>query len=112
MFNGTHLIIYSTAPEADRRFFADVLDMPNVDAGGGWLIFALPTCELGVHPHETSGAHEIYFLCEDIEATRAKLKDAGVESDEAIDQGYGIESYFRLPGGSRVGFYQPRHAQP
>ena len=112
MFTRTHLIIYSTDAEADRRFFAEVLGMPNVDAGGGWLIFSLPKAELGIRPHESSGAHEIYFHCDDIVETREKLARAGVDSDDPIDQGYGIESYFRLPGGARVGFYQPRHALP
>ncbi len=112
MFNGTHLIIYSQDPVADRAFFADVLDFKNIDAGDGWLIFALPTCELGIHPHQSSAGHEIYFLCDDINETKAKLNAAGVECEDPVDQGYGIESYFNLPGGSRVGFYQPRHAQP
>ncbi len=112
MFSGTHLIIYSKDAEADRKFLSDVVGFDHVDAGGGWLIFSLPPAELGCHPHAASGAHEIFFLCDDVNEARKTLSDAGVESAEPVDQGYGIESSFLLPGGSQVGFYQPKHSQP
>lgn len=112
MITGAHVIIYSTDAEADRAFFRDVLDFPHVDVGGGWLIFRLPPSELAVHPHDTSGAHAVYLMCDELAAARRKLTDAGVETDDPVDEGWGILTAFRLPGGSKVGLYQPRHASP
>ena len=79
MFNGAHVVIYSTDAEADRRFFRDVLKLDNVDVGGGWLIFALPPSEVAFHPHETSTAHDFYFMCDDIETSCARLAKEGVD---------------------------------
>ena len=112
MFNGAHVVIYSTDAEADRRFFRDVLKLDNVDVGGGWLIFALPPSEVAFHPHETSTAHDFYFMCDDIEAACARFAKEGVDYSEPVDEGWGILSSFVLPGGGTVGFYQPRHARP
>ena len=112
MFNGAHVIIYSQDAEADRRLFKDVLKLSNVDVGGGWLIFALPPAEAAFHPHEKSHAHELYLMCDDIELSRRSLSDAGVSSAEVTDEGWGLLSSFMLPGGSSIGFYQPRHARP
>lgn len=112
MFNGAHVVIYSTNAEADRAFFRDVLKLGNVDAGDGWLIFALPPAELAVHPHETSGAHEFFLMCDDISTTRADLISEGVTCTDIQDEGWGLLSSFVLPGGSQIGFYQPRHARP
>ncbi|MFY0614342.1 MAG: extradiol dioxygenase [Hyphomicrobiaceae bacterium] len=112
MFNGAHVIIYSTDAEADRQFFADVLNLPNVDVGGGWLIFALPPSEVAFHPHEKSDAHELYLMCDNIEDCRRQLSEAGVLSSEVDDEGWGLLSSFKLPGGATVGFYQPRHERP
>lgn len=112
MFNGAHVMIYSQDGEADRAFFRDVLRMPHVDAGRGWLIFALPPSEAAIHPHETSRAHELYLMCDDIEAARADLSGRGVSTTDVTDEGWGLLSSFTLPGGSTVGFYQPRHARP
>lgn len=112
MFNGAHVVIYSKDAEADRRFFRDVLQMRNVDAGGGWLIFALPSAEAAFHPHDSSRAHELYFMCDDVESCRQQLAKHGVACAPVSDEGWGLLSSFRLPGGGSIGFYQPRHARP
>jgi hypothetical protein len=107
---GAHTILYSREAEADRAFLRDVLGFPSVDAGGGWLIFRLPPGEVAVHPAEESGAVELYLVCDDVEATVAKLAGAGVSFDGPIsDQGWGRLSTFRLPGGGRIGLYEARH---
>ena len=84
----------------------------HIDVGGGWLIFALPPSEVAVHPHASSSAHEIYLMCDDIAAVRDVLLKKGVASAEPVDEGWGILSSFDLPGGSTIGFYQPRHERP
>lgn len=110
MINGAHVIVYSRDAEADRRFFQDVLDFPHVDAGGGWLIFKLPPAEVAVHPADGAEAHELYFMCDDVEATIADLTARGVEFTQPVsDEGWGRLTRFRLPGGSEVGLYEPRH---
>ncbi|NLU74720.1 extradiol dioxygenase [Streptomyces sp. HNM0575] len=112
MINGGHVIIYSRDAEADRAFFRDVLEYPHVDAGGGWLIFKLPPAEIAVHPVDTEGseAHEFYFMCDDVEATVARLTAEGVEFTQPVtDAGWGRLTRFRLPGGGEVGMYEPRH---
>ena len=110
MINGIHAIIYSPDAEQARGFFRDVLGLASVDAGHGWLIFALPPAELGIHPDEGSGRHELYLMCEDIHAAVAKLKDKGVEfTGPVADQGWGLLTRLRIPGGGEMGLYQPRH---
>ena len=111
---GTHAIIYSTDAEADRRFFQDVLGLRSVDAGGGWLIFALPPAELAVHPAEPANtSHELYLLCDDIEATVTELEGKGVSVEHPlVDQRWGRLAFIGLPSGGRLGIYQPRHPQP
>lgn len=112
MFNGAHIVIYSTDAEADRSFMRDVLKLDHVDVGDGWLIFALPPGEAAFHPHQSSQAHELYLMCDDLEKTRQTLLTAGVTTSEPNDEGWGILSSFHLPGGGKVGFYQPRHDRP
>ncbi|MEZ5776808.1 MAG: hypothetical protein R3E44_00455 [Paracoccaceae bacterium] len=112
MFNGAHVVIYSSDAQADRHFLRDVLDLQSVDAGDGWLIFALPPAEVAFHPHESSHAHEFYLMCDDVHQVREKLLAAGVESAEPVDEGWGVLSSFRLPGRGLIGFYQPRHERP
>lgn len=112
MINGAHCIIHSTDADADRAFFKDVLGLPHVDAGRGWLIFGLPPSEVAVHPADTNGGHQVYLMCEDIEAFRAAVKARGVESDDVADQGWGLVTKVHLPGGGTLGVYQPRHARP
>jgi predicted enzyme related to lactoylglutathione lyase len=110
MINGAHMVIYSRDPEADRAFFQDVLNYPHVDVGGGFLIFKLPPAEITVHPHRTSLAHELYFMCDDIEATMKELTAKGIEFTEGIiDEGWALLTRLRMPGGSEVAVYQPRH---
>jgi catechol 2,3-dioxygenase-like lactoylglutathione lyase family enzyme len=112
MINGAHVIIYSTDAEADRAFLRDVLGFRNVDVGGGWLIFALPESEVAVHSAEKNGAHELYLMTDDLEMEIAKLADAGVVCDPVQDQGYGLVTAIALPGGGKLGLYEPRHARP
>jgi len=108
-----HAIVYSPEAEKVRAFFADVLRMPSVDAGGGWLIFALPPAELAVHPAIAEPRHELYLMCDDIEATLAELRDRGVEvARDVSDQGWGLLAAIRLPDGSDFPIYEPRHPSP
>jgi len=108
MINGAHTIVYSQDADADRAFFKDVLGFPAVDAGRGWLLFALPPSELAVHPSEGS-SHELYLMCDELAATMAELEAKGVAFEEASDQGWGVLTHLTLPGGGRVGLYEPRH---
>lgn len=109
MINAAHLIIYSTDAEADRAFFKDVLKYPNVDAGGGWLIFKLPPAEVAVHPDKENGAHELYLMCDDLKKTMAELKAKKVKCDKPMDLPWGVLTYFKMPGGGSLGLYQPKH---
>ena len=120
MINGVHLVLYSRDPEADRAFFRDVLGFGSVDAGDGWLIFALPPAELGVHPgdgkfverhaeHELSGSI-VYLMCDDLRSTIETLHAKGAAATEIVEAGWGITTTVRLPGGGGLGLYQPRHA--
>jgi len=112
MISGAHMIIYSSDPEADRPFLRDVLGLTHVDAGEGWLIFALPPSEIAIHPAEESGRHEIFLICEDIEAFVAEVERRGHQTGAVEDHGWGLLSPLALPGGGRVGVYEPRHARP
>src|SRR6201985_3010297 len=110
MITGAHAIIPPEDPDGVRAFFADVLGMPSVDAGGGWLIFALPPAELAVHPADRDGRHELYLMCDDIHATLAELRSKGAEvARDVADQGWGLLAAIRLPDGSEFPIYQPRH---
>jgi hypothetical protein len=112
MITGLHAIVFS--PEADkvRAFFADTLGFSSVDAGGGWLIFAMPPAELAVHPAGES-RHELYLMCDDIHETLAGLRAKGVEvAQEVSDQGWGLLAAIRLPDGAQFPIYQPRHPSP
>jgi catechol 2,3-dioxygenase-like lactoylglutathione lyase family enzyme len=110
VINGSHVIVFSRDADADRAFFADVLEQPHVDAGGGWLIFKLPPAEVAVHPSEGSVECDLYFMCDDVEETVRDLRDKGVQfTQEISDERWGRVTRFRLPGGSEVGLYEPRH---
>ncbi|MGI5288444.1 VOC family protein [Nonomuraea polychroma] len=116
MINGAHLILYSRDADADRAFLRDVLGYPNVDAGGGWLIFKLPRgrfpvpSEVAVHPTDAAETHQLYLMCDDLERTMEELRAKGVEfSDPVSDQGWGLLAAITLPGGGRLGLYEPRH---
>ncbi len=112
MINGAHIVLYSKDPEADREFLRDVLELPNVDVGNGWLIFGLPPSEVAVHPAESSGKHELYFMCADIEAFRTEMESRSIAVSDVRDEGWGLLCAVTLPGGGEVGVYQPRHARP
>ena len=113
MITGVHAIVFSPEAEKVRAFFKDVLGLASVDAGGGWLIFALPPAELAVHPAESDGRHELYLMCDDIHATLAELRGKGVEvARDVADQGWGLLAAIRLPDGSEFPIYEPRHPPP
>ena len=109
MISGAHIILYSKDAEADRAFLRDVLGFPHVDAGHGWLIFALPPGEVAVHPAEDNGKHELYFLCEDLAGEIAALNGKGVVCSQVHQERWGAITQIRLPGGGEIGLYQPRH---
>jgi catechol 2,3-dioxygenase-like lactoylglutathione lyase family enzyme len=119
MITGTHAIIYATDADRARAFFRDVLELPNVDAHGGWLIFKLPPAELGIHPAAPpgdpatgapSGHHELYLMCDNVEATVEELTAKGVEFTAPIEeQGFGLLARLRVPGAGEIGLYQPKH---
>ena len=112
MIIGAHSIIYSSNPDADRAFLRDVLKLPNVDVGDGWLIFGLPPAEVAVHPSDKNGVHEFYLMCDDVEAFVAEMKKSQIACAPVQDQGWGLLAHLTLPGGGRLGIYQPRHARP
>ena len=112
MITGAHVMIYDAEAEALRAFFRDVLELPAVDAGGGWLILKLPPAELGVHPAEGQGPTELYFMCDDLERALARLRGKGVECAEPSAASWGVQTTVTAPGGRRIGLYEPRHARP
>ena len=112
MITGAHSIIYSTNAEADRAFFRDVLKLTNVDVGDGWLIFGLPPAEIAVHPSDKDDVHEFYLMCDDIEAFAAEMEQQKITCGPVNDMGWGLLTQLTLPGGGKVGVYQPRHARP
>ena len=110
MITGAHVVIYSKQAEDVRALFRDTLGLKSVDAGDGWLIFGLPPAEAAVHPTDGPSQHELYLLCDDINATVEELNAKGVEFSKPIsDQGWGLLATARLPGGSELGIYEPRH---
>jgi hypothetical protein len=112
LITGAHSIIYSKRAEADRAFLRDVLGLPNVDVGEGWLIFGLPPAEVAVHPSSKNDLHEFYLMCDDVEAFIAAMKKHKLACSKAQDLGWGILTQLTLPGGGKLGVYQPRHARP
>ena len=112
MITGAHSIIYSKNAEADRAFLRDVLGLPNVDVGGGWLIFGLPPAEVAVHPSDENGVHEFFLMCDDVEAFIAEMKDRGITCGPVQNPRWGTLTEVMLPGGGKLGVYQPRHARP
>jgi catechol 2,3-dioxygenase-like lactoylglutathione lyase family enzyme len=109
---GAHSILYSRNAEADRAFLRDVLGLPGVDVGAGWLIFGLPPAEVAVHPSEKNDVHEFYLMCDDVAAFVAGMDERGVRCDPVQDMGWGVLTQVTLPAGGKVGVYQPRHARP
>jgi catechol 2,3-dioxygenase-like lactoylglutathione lyase family enzyme len=109
MISGAHVIVYSKDAEADRAFFRDVLGFKSVDAGHGWLIFALPPGEAAFHPSDESNKHELYFMCGDLKAEMASLAKKGVRCSPVHEERWGSITKMRLPGGGEIGLYQPKH---
>ena len=109
MINGAHIIVYSKDPESDRAFFRDILGFPAVDAGHGWLIFALPPAEAAFHPAEKDEAHELFFMCDDLKATMESLKVKKVKCGSVKEERWGNLTTISLPGGGKIGLYQPKH---
>lgn len=112
MIIGAHAIIYSTSPDKDRAFLRDVLKLTHVDVGGGWLIFGLPPAEVAVHPSDKNDVHELYLICDDIDALVAEMQRNHVPCAPVQKQDWGLLTHLTLPGGGRLGVYQPRHARP
>jgi len=112
MITGAHAILYSTDADADRAFLRDVLGFPHVDAGEGWLIFRLPPAEVAVHPSDENDAHELFLMTDDVEALVASMAGRGIAATPISEQGWGRLTQVTLPGGGKLGIYQPRHASP
>jgi catechol 2,3-dioxygenase-like lactoylglutathione lyase family enzyme len=112
MVTGAHAIIYSKDADADRAFFRDVLGFPSTDAGGGWLIFALPPSEVAVHPTDGAGGHELYLMCDDIAGLVRALGRKRVACSPVHEERWGALVHLTLPSGGRLGIYEPRHPRP
>jgi catechol 2,3-dioxygenase-like lactoylglutathione lyase family enzyme len=116
VITGAHTVIYADDAEAARAFFHEVLELDAVDAGDGWLVFALPPAEVAFHPLNgtpPSGGHSLFLLCDDVRATVDELTERGVEFTSAIsDEGWGLVTRFRVPGAGEIGLYEPRHPRP
>jgi catechol 2,3-dioxygenase-like lactoylglutathione lyase family enzyme len=117
VISGVHALVYVDDGDAARAFFRDVLGFAYVDSGDGWLIFALPPAEVGVHPGpgwgRTPGDHELFLMCHDVEQAVSELERKGVEFLSPVtDEGWGLATRFRIPGGGELGLYQPKHASP
>ncbi len=112
MITGAHSIIYSKNPEADRAFLRDVLHFPNVDVGGGWLIFGLPPSEVAVHPSDNNNVHEFYLMCDNVDTLVAEMKKHNIACSEVRHMDWGSLTQVVLPGGGKLGIYQPHHPRP
>jgi len=112
MIIGAHSIIFSTNPKADRIFFRDVLKFPSVDLGDGWLIFGLPPAEVAIHPSAENNKHEFYLMCDDIRKLVADMKKHNIACSPIQHRDYGLITQLSLPGGGKLGIYEPRHARP
>jgi len=112
MITGSHTIIYTKDAGADRSFLKDVLKLPSVDVGGGWLIFGLPPSEVAFHPYDKNDEHEFYLICDDVEELTKTLKRSGVKCGPVNNEGWGLLTEVTLPGGGTIGIYEPRHARP
>jgi catechol 2,3-dioxygenase-like lactoylglutathione lyase family enzyme len=109
MISGAHVIVYSRNAEADRAFFRDVLGYKSVDAGHGWLIFAMPPAEAAFHPSDKNGPHELYFMCDDLKDEMASLAKKRVKCSKVQEERWGSITKMRLPSGAEIGLYQPKH---
>jgi catechol 2,3-dioxygenase-like lactoylglutathione lyase family enzyme len=112
MISGAHVVIYSKDPEADRAFFRDILGFKSVDAGHGWLIFALPPSEAAFHSADENGPHQLYLMCDDLKAEMASLAKKHVKFSAVQEQRWGSIVSMQLPGGGKLSLYQPKHPRP
>lgn len=112
MITGTHAMIYSRNAEADRAFLRKVIGLPGIDVGGGWMIFAMPPAELGVHPSDENNVHELYLMCDDVNAFVTQMSRKGATCGPIEAQSWGLATSVSLPGGGSLGVYQPLHASP
>ena len=112
MIIGAHSILYSKDPDADRALLRDVLGLPHVDVGEGWLIFGLPPAEVAVHPSEENNVHEFYLLCDDVKRFVTEMSRRKISCGPVQNRGWGLITMLSLPGGGELGVYQPRHARP
>jgi catechol 2,3-dioxygenase-like lactoylglutathione lyase family enzyme len=112
MIRGAHVVLYSKNAEADRAFFRDVLDYPFVDAGHDWLIFALPPAELAIHPADANDMHELFLMCDDVEAFIAQMTQRGVMCSDLQRERWGLITHLTLPSGGALGVYEPTHPSP
>ena len=112
MISGAHVMIFTKDEAADRAFLKDVLEIPCIDSGGGWLIFKLPPAELGVHSHEANDVHKLYLICDDLDAEIARLFEHGVSCDPPQTASWGRFTGVPLPGGGQLGLYEAHHARP
>lgn len=112
MITGAHIVIYSKNPDIDRAFFRDVLQFSSVDAGQGWLIFEMPPSEAAFHDADSNDRHELYLMCDDLAKTVADLKSKNVGVSETSEQRWGKLATFALPGGGKIGIYEPKHLSP
>ena len=112
MLIGAHSVIYSRDADADRAFLRDVLGLPHVDVGEGWLVFGLPPAEVAVHPSRKNNVHELYLMCDDVEKFVAKMRAQHIACSVVENRSWGMITQVSLPGGGRLGVYQPKHARP
>ena len=112
LVSGAHVMIFTRDEDADRAFLRDVLDVPCIDGGGGWLIFKLPPTEMGVHGGEQNDVHHLYFMTENLDDAIAQLTGKGVQCGEPLRASWGRATSVPLPGGGKIGLYEPRHARP
>ena len=112
MINGVHVLIYSKKAAADKKIFRDVLKCPNVDVGGGWLIFGLPPTELAFHPSPDVISPEVYLMCDDIHQFVAEMKKHAIQCGKISSQSWGLLTELILPSGGKLGVYQPKHERP
>jgi hypothetical protein len=112
MLIGAHTIVFSTNADADRAFLRDVLELTNIDLGGGWLIFGLPPAELAVHPASENGAQELYLMCDDVQAFIANMESHGVACEPVHEERWGLLTRVTLPSGAPLRVYEPRHDRP
>jgi hypothetical protein len=109
MISGTHIVLYSKDAKADRKFFRSVLKFSYVDAGNGWLMFALPPAELAFHPAKKGDSQGFFLMCDDLKTTIKMLKQKKVRCSAPNEQGWGTLALITLPSGSEIGIYQPWH---